>query len=268
MKHSIILKRFFTTLMLLSLVFSPLLVEAANIDFDELTYSTALDSDFSVAINISNAIEVTSAHFIVKYDPLAVVSAFDCGFGPPWISDDEIAGTSYRKIDITMDLCDGMDGFTGDSKLIDLTLHASSTDIVDQVEIVSIEPVELSQACYADFSCDDLTIGSPTQITIGNPDLENPTISILSPTTENTYSYENRNNVLTISGTSSDDILVASVKYTLNGASEETALGTSTWSFDASLVAGENTINVITYDSSGKNSSSTLVVDYNSRHSL
>jgi len=283
MKKFIILKKLFTLLVVFSLALSPLLALAETINFNNPSYSTNLNSDFNVTLNIEDAVDVTTAHFILKYDPSlmsfsppdpndpfapsSVTSYFSCPpfFDNPMVSDEEISGTNYRKVDITMDLCDGSgNGFNGDGNLVDIIFHASGTDALDQLEIVSLDPPDLSQVCYSDFDCSDLIIGSPTQITIGNPDLEDPSLSVLSPTTENTYTYINSNNVLNINGTSSDDILIDRIEYNINGESNETAVGTSTWNFDVDLTEGENTIEVIAYDTAGKSSSSTLVVDYSS----
>ena len=283
MKKFIILKKLFTLLVVFSLALSPLLALAETINFNNPSYSTNLNSDFNVTLNIEDAVDVTTAHFILKYDPSlmsfsppdpndpfapsSVTSYFSCPpfFDNPMVSDEEISGTNYRKVDITMDLCDGSgNGFNGDGNLVDIIFHASTTDALDQLEVVSLDPPDLSQVCYDDFECSDLIIGSPTQITIGNPDLEDPSLSILGPSEEATYNYVDHNNTLAISGTSTDNVLVDRIEYNINRGSNETAVGTSTWSFDVDLVEGENTINVIAYDSSGRYSADILVVDYNS----
>jgi hypothetical protein len=257
----------FIVLMVFSLAFSPLSALAETINFKQPLYDTPQDTDFTVAVNIEDAVDVTNVHFVISYNtdnisynysPFPSSFAinpnfFSCGMPPL------IGPTVEGELDIPMFICDSPgNGFNGSAKLADITFHASSTDVLEQLEITSFQifvgtnpPIES-------------TIGSPAQIIIGNPDLEDPTLSILSPTNETDYTYINPSNALTISGTSSDDILVDKIEYNINGGANLDAIGTSSWEFDASLIEGENTVNVIAYDTAGKYSSSTLIVDYSS----
>lgn len=94
------------------------------------------------------------------------------------------------------------------------------------------------------------TDGSVTVQAVAN---NNPTVAITSPAGDSTVT--NATNSLNISGTAADsDGTVASVVYTVNGGSEQTATGTTGWSFTANLNVGANTISVQSVDNLGARS--------------
>jgi hypothetical protein len=92
-----------------------------------------------------------------------------------------------------------------------------------------------------------------------------PLISITSPTTG--ISIATSSTPLTIGGTASDDVGVATVTWTTSGAvpvTSGTASGTSAWSFSVALAAGENVITVTATDGVGRTGTAFLTIVFDS----
>ena len=88
-----------------------------------------------------------------------------------------------------------------------------------------------------------------------------PVIDITSPTSA--LSIVTNTTPLTIAGTASDDVGVASVTWTTSGSvavTGGTATGTDAWSFSVVLAAGENVITVTATDGVGRTGTSFLTV--------
>jgi hypothetical protein len=89
-----------------------------------------------------------------------------------------------------------------------------------------------------------------------------PTVSIVLPSA--TGSYSTTSSAVSLSGTASDNVGVASVSWrnAANGAAGSTS-GTGSWSVaSVGLVSGVNTITVTARDAAGNNGSATLAVTY------
>ncbi len=65
---------------------------------------------------------------------------------------------------------------------------------------------------------------------------------------------------MTVTGTASDDVAVAMVEVSLDGMNWMVATGTTSWSADLTLSAGQNTIRVRATDTSGNQVIATVAV--------
>jgi GH25 family lysozyme M1 (1,4-beta-N-acetylmuramidase) len=99
-------------------------------------------------------------------------------------------------------------------------------------------------------------------VTYTPPDTTPPSISITSPTTGSTYSTNN--STISLGGTASDNVGVASVTWTNQQTSANgTASGTTSWTANSiSLANGANVITVTAYDAAGNHTPATLTVTY------
>src|SRR5258705_463091 len=90
-----------------------------------------------------------------------------------------------------------------------------------------------------------------------------PTVSITSPTASGSYSTTS--NTVSLSGTASDNVGVASVTWSnLGNATSGSASGTGTWSIASiSLAQGANQVTVTAHDAAGNTKGATLTVTYN-----
>jgi len=95
----------------------------------------------------------------------------------------------------------------------------------------------------------------------GEPDTTDPTITITSPTSEDTYST-NQSSV-TLGGTASDNVGVTSVTWVNNRGGSGTASGTDNWTIpDITLHCGEdNIITVTAKDAAGNSGTDTLTIN-------
>jgi len=92
-------------------------------------------------------------------------------------------------------------------------------------------------------------------------DTTRPAITITGPSS--TGNYTATTEPVTVSGTASDNVSVATVTWS-NAATGDTgtASGTTSWSNSIELAAGANTIMVTAYDGSGNSRSATITVTY------
>jgi hypothetical protein len=91
------------------------------------------------------------------------------------------------------------------------------------------------------------TPGTPTTPS-GTPDTTPPDLHIVSPG----YTILSTSLAsLAVSGTASDNVGVASVKWSVSTGASGTALGTIAWSATAPLLVGTNTVTVRAYDAAG-----------------
>ena len=117
---------------------------------------------------------------------------------------------------------------------------------------------------YSTFTAD--YAGTPRPVsaawTAGAYQDANPTISIQSPTSADTYATSSSS--LSLSGISSDDISVASVTWTCDNCTvtNGTATGTTSWSQALTLASGSNTIVVTANDGSNNTGTAQIVVTY------
>ena len=93
-------------------------------------------------------------------------------------------------------------------------------------------------------------------------DIEDPTLSILSPTSD--YSYLSETNTITISGVASDDIGIESVEWKDSHGNKGTAYGTENWEIrDVTLQNGDNVFTITAYDKADKSASAEIMITYN-----
>ena len=91
------------------------------------------------------------------------------------------------------------------------------------------------------------------------PDTQAPSVTVSSPADGATSATT----ALTVEGTASDDVGVASVAASLNGGSAQSCSGTATFSCPVGpLQAGSNTVTVTAQDAAGNHGTSTLTVFY------
>lgn len=96
---------------------------------------------------------------------------------------------------------------------------------------------------------------------VGNGDSISPAIQITAPTSNNTY--QTTSNKITLSGTASDNIGVASVTWANDRGGSGTASGTTSWTCsNISLQQGSNVITVTARDAAGNASTDTITVTY------
>jgi len=89
-----------------------------------------------------------------------------------------------------------------------------------------------------------------------------PVVTITGPTASPTYLTST--SPLVVSGTSSDNVSVASVAWVNSAGGSGTATGTTNWSASIGLVAGLNTITVTVTDSAGNTSTDVIAVTFDS----
>jgi len=96
-----------------------------------------------------------------------------------------------------------------------------------------------------------------------NPDTTAPAVSIISPT--GSGSYSTTSTTVSLSGTASDNVGVASVTWSnLGNGTSGSASGTSGWSIASiTLVQGPNQITVTAHDAAGNTKGATLTVTSN-----
>ena len=93
-------------------------------------------------------------------------------------------------------------------------------------------------------------------------DVEDPQVTITSPTTASTYSTGS--STLSIGGTAVDNVGVTQVTWSSNQGGSGTCSGTTSWSASGiTLYLGTNLITVTAEDTDGNTSSDTLTVTYN-----
>lgn len=84
--------------------------------------------------------------------------------------------------------------------------------------------------------------------TASGSDLTPPTLTILSP---GSSIFSTSSASITVSGTASDNVAVASVQWATSTGSSGTAAGTISWSAVVPLLVGSNTVTVRAFDSAG-----------------
>lgn len=101
------------------------------------------------------------------------------------------------------------------------------------------------------------TPSTPSTPTPSGSDTTAPTIVIQSPS----YSIVSTSNAsITVSGTASDNLAVASVKWSTSFGSTGIAVGTTSWSATIPLLIGTNTITLRAYDAAGNSGWRALTV--------
>jgi Divergent InlB B-repeat domain/Glucodextranase, domain B len=90
-------------------------------------------------------------------------------------------------------------------------------------------------------------------------DTTKPTVTVSSPATNQTVTGPN----LTVTGTANDNNAVTSLEYSLNNAPRVSITPAQNYSFQVTLAAGSNTINVYAKDAAGNEGVSSLNVTYN-----
>ena len=107
-----------------------------------------------------------------------------------------------------------------------------------------------------------VTYTVPTPVPVPVPsDTTNPTVSIVLPTSNATYSTQK--NTITLSGNASDNVALESVTWSNASGGNGTASGTTNWTIsDMALKEGQNFITVTVTDSSGNRASDSLNITY------
>ncbi len=236
---------------------SPLSAFADSADFSQTTYSLNPNTTFSLDIMAEDFHNASMVDITIEYDPTVITyQSFSEGdFTDPnamfgiLTSTSDNNGMERRLFTVPCDL-----QTDGDGTLITVSFVTSSTPGSTNIDMVSLDIL------HPDFSNTTGTTGSDATVTV--LDNVNPSISITAPTSNDTYSLTDVNNVLTISGTASDNTSVSSVAYSVDTGDSGNAVGTTTWSADVSLVSGDNVITVTVTDSSGNTSTDTLTVSY------
>jgi len=94
-------------------------------------------------------------------------------------------------------------------------------------------------------------------------DTEPPSIIIANPSSTGLYNYSNASNLISISGTASDNVGVDLVNWSSDKGPTGNANGTSTWEIiNVPLSAGNNIISVTASDSASNSSSTQIVINY------
>lgn len=91
------------------------------------------------------------------------------------------------------------------------------------------------------------------------PDTTPPTISISSPTNASTVQTATVN----LSGTASDNVALSLIQITVNGGTRANAVGTTSWTYSATLTCGLNTIVAYAKDSTNLETSNTITITRN-----
>ena len=98
-------------------------------------------------------------------------------------------------------------------------------------------------------------------VTYTPPDTSAPTISILGPTSAS--SYDTTSSVVTLGGTSSDNMGVTAVTWASNRGGSGFSSGTTNWSVPSvSLQGGSNVITMTAQDAAGNKGTAVLTVNY------
>ena len=98
-------------------------------------------------------------------------------------------------------------------------------------------------------------------VTYTPPDTTAPTISIVGPTTQSIYSTTS--SVVTLGGSSADNMGVTAVTWTNNRGGSGFSSGTTSWSVPSvALSGGENVITVTAQDAAGNRGTDVLTVNY------
>ncbi len=92
-------------------------------------------------------------------------------------------------------------------------------------------------------------------------DLNPPSVSITSPTTNSTYTTQQ--STVSLSGSGSDNVGVSVVTWSNNRGGSGTCTGTDNWSLDSvPLQLGDNIITVTAYDAAGNSGNASLTVTF------
>jgi hypothetical protein len=138
----------------------------------------------------------------------------------------------------------------------------TTTNSINAYTNLSLSASNVAPGAYSVFA--KISDGSHTRYlyapevvqVIAGPDITSPMISIASPAQDALFT----NAVAAVTGFASDNIAVASVWYSLNGAQPSQADGTIIWSTpDVALNAGTNTVSVYAVDTSGNFSATNSV---------
>ncbi len=246
----------YSVLYTLIVVFTPFITMADSASFTQNTYNLDPNANFDIAINVQDLSNADTVDIKIKYDTdvISYTGFTDGIFTDPagWgvltsASTDDSIETRLFSIP-----CDQLSNGTG--TIITVSFTASSTPGSTSI---TMEDFKIYDPL---FNTTNGNTGSPVNVTV--LDNVNPTISITSPTGDATYSLTDTNNVLSVSGTSNDNVSVSSVTYSVNTGDAGNAVGTSTWSANVSLAEGENIITVTATDSTGNTSTDVLTVDY------
>jgi hypothetical protein len=95
-------------------------------------------------------------------------------------------------------------------------------------------------------------------VTYDPPDTTDPTITITSPTSGQTFTTA----TLTVSGSASDNVGLSKVEVKVGSGSWQIASGTTSWSKSVTLASGSNTIHARATDTSGNTKETSVTVTY------
>jgi hypothetical protein len=160
------------------------------------------------------------------------------------------------------------------TKNILTTVHGTADDVMGTVAMIEWTLDSTSwNTCTGTsvWSCDvSITTGS-NQVIIratdssGNQGTTDVMVSLdmTSPTLTINGLVDNsvvKNSKQTITGTATDNIVITKVEVRVNDGNWETATGTNTWTYDATLKNGKNTIDIRTTDSAGNVATQTRTI--------
>ncbi|THB80448.1 MAG: hypothetical protein D3926_07070 [Desulfobacteraceae bacterium] len=139
--------------------------------------------------------------------------------------------------------------------------HEEGVIIKESASMIFPKNMKLRFRCDASSTADIVYIDDVVVSVRGTPDVNPPSVSITSPTTQSSYTSETA--VLDLAGSASDDRGVAEVSWTNSTGGSGIASGTDSWRVTGlPLKFGENVISVTATDLSGKTQTVKITVTY------
>ncbi len=139
------------------------------------------------------------------------------------------------------------------------TSQPSTTSFSYQYNVPAVDGdvIEVTITCViSGFRTEQITVVDPNP-----PDVEDPTISITTPTSNEVHNTDTT--PVSLGGTASDNVGVVFVNWTNNATGGSgAATGTTSWSADVPLAEGENNITVTADDAAGNSASDNITVVY------
>jgi hypothetical protein len=239
--------------------FMPIGAKAQSAAFDQNAYNLEPETTFTVSISGQNLESVDSVDLTLEYDS-SLVQVLDV-VGGDFTDPESFFGVFWgfmsmgEKEQIMISIpCDF--AYIGNGELVSVVFKTKTNTGSTNIDMIDMTYYKNLFEEYPGNTGDSVVVN------VSVPDTMNPQIEINTPSVDSTYDYSSVNNTLTIGGTASDNVTVASVSYTVNNGSSILANGTDVWSAEIALAPGENTITVTATDTSGLTASDTITVNY------
>jgi uncharacterized membrane protein YgcG len=254
-------KKVISLLVLNALFFGllPIGVKAQSATFGQTIYNLEPETEFTISINVQNMDFADSVDLVIEYNP-NIIEILDV-VGGEFSNPEEFFGIFWMPLpvgeneQVMMSVpCDFI--CVGDGELVSVVFKTKTNTGSTNIDMIDMTYYKNLFEEYPGNTGDSVVVN------VSVPDTMNPQIEINTPSVDSTYDYSSVNNTLTIGGTASDNVTVASVSYTVNNGSSILANGTDVWSAEIALAPGENTITVTATDTSGLTASDTITVNY------